>query len=194
MKRIITLLFLIALSPLLSANNDEFNLSSQYVSFTQDQVQFQVYLDGSFTFALPAQMQFSYRGQRSKSGRGGKVDNMSIHYSNNQSTRDESLLIDHSGILYAIGDTKLIYNEVGQLRSIGALQLSYEDGKLKQIGGLEIFYDNNGFYSHTYGSVNFTGTNNRSRSVQSDLDVQNQKWSKRNNKTRYTGYGVVMNN
>lgn len=194
MKRKLSLLLLLAFSPLVKANDTNEFLSTQFVSFTHNEVFYQVYLDGSFTFTLPAHMEFSYRGQRAKTGRPGMEANMSIHYSNNRSTAASHLVLDHSGILYAIGDTQLIYNETGQLQSVGSIQLGYTEGRLQQIGGLSIYYDPMGLYSHTYGSITFEGTGNNSRAVRSDLDPQNQKWTRRNRKIRYSGFGVINTN
>ena len=98
-------------------------------------------------------MQFSYRGQRAKTGKGGSADRMSVHHSNTGANSGRNLLLDHSGIIYAIGELQLEYNELGQLLHLGAINFEYDQGRLKQIGGLEIFYNQEGLYSHTRGSV-----------------------------------------
>lgn len=192
MKKIILLSLVLMIGLLSRANN--FNnkyLSSQSVSFVAAEVYFEVFLDGSFTFTLPFNYDVNYRGQRSRSGQGGRTDNMSLHYSNTRNVGPQFLKVDHSGVLYAIGETSIVYNSAGQVKSIGAVQLNYSEGKLSQIGSMNIHYQENDTVSHTYGSINYTSTRNAIRGVKSSAETNTKsRRNRQSNQLRYTGLGV----
>ncbi|MDC7998219.1 hypothetical protein [Gilvibacter sediminis] len=191
MKRTITLLLFLSIITATRASDNRELLKSQYVSFVYEQIHFDVYLDGSFSFTLPSNMQYNYRGQRAKTGKGAQADRMSIHHSNLGANSGDHLLLDHSGIIYAIGDLKLEYNKEGQLLHLGAINLEYDQGRLSSLGGLAIFYDAEGLYSHTRGSVTWLGTASDSDAVRSTLNPLDQNARSRNRNIRFTGFGIV---
>ncbi len=172
-------------------DNNDYNLylSNQSVSFMETNVQFEVFLDGSFSFTIPDALGYSYRGQRARTTSNGVNANASIHYANQRETNSNYLLLDHSGILYAIGEMQIRYHANGKVKSIGSVQLFYTQDRLSQIGSMQILYTDTGEVSHTSGNINGNGFNHGIRGVKSNPqgDALNIK---RNTKLRFTGNGV----
>jgi hypothetical protein len=131
-------------------NNDRY-LNSQSVSFVEDGVMYEVFLNGSFQFDLPFN-QNNYRGRKVKT-RNGNAYGLSRQRVNRR-IFNMPIFKDRHGVIHTIGQTQLTYNRYGRVNRIGSVKLNYSRGKLQSVGGMHIIYNRRGTVAHTIGHIN----------------------------------------
>ncbi len=136
MKRAITLLGILFLG-IVSLNAAEIkqdhttpsNIATytEGIHFIEGNIQFSVFLNGSFTFEELGRRRYSHRN---------------------------TLIIrrDHRGRIRRVGDVWIRYNVFGRVKRIGSVQLFYRGHRMVRIGNLSIQYNNYGI-PRFYGQV-----------------------------------------
>ena len=164
-------------------------LSSRSVTFTEGEVFFEVYLNGTFTFTLPNAIGYSYRAQRNRAATQTRSNNSSVYYANHQESNRQNLVLEDSGTLMAIGDLQITYFADGKVKSIGSVVLEYDQDRLSQIGNMYIVYNNQGIVNYTSGSINGQSVSSGIQKVRNSLEMDDTFRIRRNKKIRYNGNG-----
>ncbi len=169
--------------------NDRY-LSSQSVSFIEAGVLYEVFLDGSFTYALPNTAQFKTRSQRNRSTNGQVNTGRRVQYTNSRRVLPGRIFIDRFGVLHSVGRTAIIYKPNGKVRRIGNVALRYQRGRLIQAGNMSIFYGRRGRVSQTLGNINRRNLTIGVCGVTPANYYGNAQYNRHNNiPVRYTGFG-----
>ncbi|NQX77230.1 hypothetical protein [Gilvibacter sp.] len=132
--------------------NYERYLSTQSVSFYEDGILFEVFLDGSFSYVLPNAVHYNRRTR--VNGRRNASRSLPIHNTRYRGRGHYRLNVDRFGVLHNIGRTNIFYKPNGKVRFIGDVTLRYRRGRLVSVGGMEIFYNRRGRVTHTLGNIN----------------------------------------
>ncbi|MEP2935557.1 MAG: hypothetical protein ABJM06_07545 [Gilvibacter sp.] len=127
-------------------------LNSQSVTFVEDGVTYEVFLNGSFDFDMPHYTR-SYRGRKVKVRRNAQRRGVVIT-NNSRRIVNKRIFKDRRGVIHAIGQTKLRYNDYGRLNKVGGIRLRYSQGKLLQVGDMHIIYNRRGLVTRTVGNIN----------------------------------------
>lgn len=122
-------------------------LNTQSVTFVEDGVMYEVFLNGSFQFDLP-HYQTNYRGRSAITRRGQVVR------TTNRRLLGKRIFKDRFGTIHGIGRTEIGYNAYGRVNRIGSVRLRYSNGKLRQVGNMHIFYGHRSRVTHTTGNIN----------------------------------------
>lgn len=127
-------------------------LSSQSVTFYEDGILFEVFLDGSFTYRMPGGHYYNRRGRANNRSRAR--GNARVNYNRGRYGNYPALQFDRFGVLYGIGFTNITYKPNGKVRRIGSVRMRYTQGRLISVGGMEVFYGRRGQVAHTFGNIN----------------------------------------
>ncbi|ARV13206.1 hypothetical protein BTO09_13020 [Gilvibacter sp. SZ-19] len=132
--------------------NYERYLSTQSVTFYEDGILFEVFLDGSFSYVLPNAVQYNRRGR--VIGRRNARRNLPVHANGHRGRGHYRMNMDRFGVIHSIGRTHIFYKPNGKVRFIGDVPLRYRRGRLVGVGGMDIIYSRRGNVSHTLGHIN----------------------------------------
>lgn len=126
-------------------------LSTQSVTFYERGILFEVFLDGSFSYALPNGTYYNRRGQVTRR-RGRRA--LPVHNRSPRRAHNLPLHLDRLGVLHGIGITNILYKPNGKVKHIGSVRMRYRQGRLISVGGMDVFYGRRGRVSHTLGHIN----------------------------------------
>ena len=126
-------------------------LSTQSVTFYEDGVLYEVFLDGSFSYVLPNN---AYYPRRTRVTNRRSRRALPVHNTNGRRVHNPRVHIDRFGVLHAIGITNILYKPNGLVKRIGSVRMLYRQGRLVSVGGMDVIYTRRGRVSHTIGHIN----------------------------------------
>ena len=126
-------------------------LSTQSVKFFENGVLYEVFLDGSFTYALPNS---TYYPRRTRVTHRRSRRTLPVHNTRARRVVNPRVHIDRFGVLHGIGITNILYKPNGMVKRIGGVKIMYRQGRMVSVGGMDVIYTRRGRVSHTIGHIN----------------------------------------
>ncbi len=161
----------------------------QAITFVERGVEFVVFANGQFDFALVGP-RFQNRNQgRRNVGYNAPGHAYGVSYRNDYNS---FIRYDYYGDISKVGRNHISYNRFGEVNQIGSVRLRYNNGLLTRVGGMELIYNRRGRLVDLIGYVHNDRGRNGHRKFKNrrayndgyisdwDYDKRGKKWHGKN--------------